>query len=93
VLHDWDDEAAMMILANTLDAMAREGRILVIEQVLPAGGGEHPTRTLDLEMLVLNGAGHERSDAEYRSLFADVGLRIRATTDSGIVTMFELVPA
>jgi len=37
VLHDWDDRRAVAILRNCRRSIAEAGRLLVLEQVLPAG--------------------------------------------------------
>lgn len=90
VIHDWDDDASATILANARSAMTPGGRILVVEQVLPTVRGEHPTKTLDAEMLALNGAGRERTRAEFEHLFGRAGLDLRAASEEGVVTLFEL---
>src|SRR2546430_1581186 len=35
VLHDWDDERARRILSNCRKAMGEDGRLLVVERVIP----------------------------------------------------------
>jgi hypothetical protein len=82
VLHDWDDQAALRILANCRTALEGEGRLLLIEMVLPSAEGppaapmiEKLARTMDLQMLVLTG-GRERTLAEYRTLLADSGFEL-----------------
>ena len=78
VLHDFDDERAARILQSCRAAMPPEGRLLVIEQVIADGGkpGEWMTKFLDLQMLILLG-GQERTEAEFRELFAAAGFRLR----------------
>jgi hypothetical protein len=36
IIHDWDDEWASRILRNCHDAMPDDGRLLLVELVLPA---------------------------------------------------------
>jgi O-methyltransferase/methyltransferase family protein len=75
VVHDWDDERAVRILANCRASMARTGRVLVVECVVPDGDENSFTKLLDLNMLVMNG-GRERTKAEFQRLFAAAGLRM-----------------
>ncbi len=77
VLHDWDDERAVTILASCRRALGPDGRVLVIERAMPDQPGEIASRrgpvlsdiTLtDLNMLVMT-SGRERCIAEYQALF------------------------
>lgn len=52
VLHDWDDERCVAILANCPRAIAVSGTLLVIELVLPEGNEPLFCKWLDLHMLV-----------------------------------------
>ena len=75
IIHDWDDEQAVKILRNIRAAMPDDGRVLIVETVVPEGGGAHYSKLLDLEMLVSPG-GVERTAEEYRELLAASGLRL-----------------
>jgi hypothetical protein len=75
VVHDWDDERAVRILANSRASMARTGRVLVVECVVQDGDESSFSRLLDLNMLVMNG-GRERTKAEFQQLFDAAGLRM-----------------
>ncbi|HEX3234169.1 MAG TPA: methyltransferase [Gemmatimonadales bacterium] len=75
VIHDWDDEHAVRILANCRAAMARTARVLVVECVVTDGDQGSFSKLLDLNMLVMNG-GRERTKAEFQQLFAAAGLRM-----------------
>jgi hypothetical protein len=79
VVHDWSDEQCVEILANARKAVPPAGRVLVIENLLDADGREKDklTRGFDLLMLVLTGAGRERTKAQFETLFARAGLRLR----------------
>ncbi len=79
ILHDWDDPQAEAILRNCRSAMRPDGRILVIERVIPPGNDFHPSKLGDLQMLVLYG-GRERTAEELRNLYARVGLRLTSIT-------------
>ncbi len=73
ILHDWDDESAVRILANCRDALSPNGRVLVCEMLIAPGPEAIPVLVLDVEMLVAAG-GRERTQAEYSALFAAAGM-------------------
>lgn len=75
IIHDWDDESALRILASIRRAMIGDGRLLVVETVVPEGNGPDYSKLLDLEMLVSPG-GLERTEAEFRSLFERAGFSL-----------------
>jgi hypothetical protein len=75
VLHDWDDDSALVILRNCRGAMKDMGKLLVIEVMLPERPESSFENLLDLNMLVMSG-GRERTEAEYRKLFAASGFRL-----------------
>ena len=77
VLHDWNDESCLKILANCRAAMKPASRLLVIERPLEDLSGRIlPMNFLaDLHMMVLFPGAKERTPAEYASLFRDSGLR------------------
>jgi hypothetical protein len=74
-LHDWNDGDAIRILANCRDAMLPEGRVFVVEVIVPEGPEPSIAKTHDVNMLVLTG-GRERTLAEYERLFAAAGLSL-----------------
>jgi SAM-dependent methyltransferase len=75
VLHDWDDDRAVRILDNCRRAMAPDGKVLVVEIVLPSRNPSRFASLLDLNMLVMNG-GRERTEDDFRRLFDAAGLRV-----------------
>lgn len=75
VIHDWDDERAIAILRNCAQAMAPQGRVLLIELVMPEGPSAKRAAYLDMQMLMMTG-GHERRGVEFERLFSAAGLRL-----------------
>lgn len=69
IIHDWDDEKSLKILQNTNRALGPQAKLLLVEGVVPPGNDPSFTKLLDLAMLVIPG-GKERTEAEYRQLFA-----------------------
>ncbi len=74
IIHDWDDERASLILQNCHRALRPNGRILLVEMIIPADNSPSPAQFIDLNMLVLLG-GRERSEAEYATLLRNAGFK------------------
>jgi hypothetical protein len=92
VIHDWDDAPAAAILRNVRQAMLPEGRLLLIEFVMPIGNDPSMSKIFDLDMLVVSG-GRERTETEYRDLFAAAGFTLTAIhPTSGLQCVIEGVP-
>jgi O-methyltransferase domain/Dimerisation domain len=81
VLHDWDDEEAVAILQSVRRAMPPEGRLLVVERMLPEVAGPEDAQTLlvDVLMLVVTG-GRERTEREFRGLMDAAGFELSRLT-------------
>ncbi len=67
IIHDWDDERSITILRNCHRAMTENGKLLLVEAVVPRGSEPHFSKFIDLNMLVMTG-GRERTENEYRML-------------------------
>lgn len=92
IIHDWDDDDAVNILRNVRRAIAPNGRLALIELVLPEGAPWHPGMMLDLEMLVTAG-GRERTAAEYAELLGRAGFRqTRVVPTAGPMSVVEALP-
>jgi O-methyltransferase domain/Dimerisation domain len=74
IIHDWDDERAILILKNIKQAMNTGGRVLLVESVIAPANQPDFGKLMDIEMLVSPG-GKERTEEEYKELFAKSGLR------------------
>jgi hypothetical protein len=75
-LVDWDNERAIKILERCHQAMEEQGRLLVIEQVIPPESDPLRSKLLDLHMLVTSPGGRERTKAEYQELLSSTGFKI-----------------
>lgn len=49
--------------------MGEQGRLLVIEYLIPPGNDLFSSKILDVNMLVMCPGGRERTECEYRELF------------------------
>jgi len=75
VIHDWDDDSSITILKNCRRAMTRNGRLLLVEMVVPERGANCFSKLLDLNMLVMTG-GRERTKSEFCALFNAAGYKL-----------------
>ena len=75
ILHDWSDEICEGILRHCRDAVVKDGRVVVVDAVIPLGNDPSPSKTMDLLMMILLG-GRERTEADFRELFGRAGLKM-----------------
>ena len=93
ILHDWDDAKCLGILGHCRDAMTADGRVLVVDHVIPQGNSADWAKLLDIMMMVGPG-GQERTREEFRALFARVGLRLaRVIPTKSPLSILEAVRA
>ena len=78
ILHDWDDERCIAILRVCRRAIAAEGRLLVVELLIPPGNAPSFAKSQDVNMLV-NLGGQERTEREFASLYAAAGFALVRT--------------
>jgi hypothetical protein len=90
IIHDWTDEQSRQILGHCRAVMPRDGRVLLVECVVPAGNTPSPSKDFDMTMLTFPG-GMERTEAEFRSLLASAGFELRSVTPT--TTMVSVVDA
>lgn len=81
ILHDWEDEDCVKILRSIRRAIANEGRLAVIEYLLPTAQLHHPGFAMDMHMMVLS-TGRERTRSEYEVLLEAAGFRLDRVTDN-----------
>lgn len=72
IIHDWNDESSIKILQNIHRAMNENGKVLIVEMVVPEGNAPSPSKVMDVQMLIATG-GKERTEAEYRKLLESSG--------------------
>ena len=76
VVHNWDDERAIKILKNCHGAMAENGKLLLVEMIMPLGNDPFVGKLIDLESLLLTPGGCERTEAQYKSILAAAGFKV-----------------
>jgi hypothetical protein len=63
--------------------------VIVVDAVVPGGNEFHPSKTLDLLMMVLFD-GRERTEADFRKLFGRAGLKLnRIIPTASVVSVVE----
>lgn len=75
IIHGFNHDGALQILRNVRRAITPEGRLLVIDRVVPSGNERSPSKLADLQMLVMSG-GRERTPIEFGELFNEAGFRL-----------------
>jgi hypothetical protein len=92
IIHDWDDEHSIKILQNIRSAMNENGKVLIIEMIVPEGNVPSPAKMLDILMLVME-TGKERTEGEYRRLLEASGFRLsRIVPTKSPYSVIEGVP-
>jgi hypothetical protein len=92
IIHDWNEDQCLAILGHCRKAIRPDGRLLIIETVLPPGDTPHQGKVQDMVMLVFPG-GQERTEAEYASLLGKAGFRLnRVVPTESVVSVVEAVP-
>jgi hypothetical protein len=74
IVHDFNDEKTIEILANCRKAAGSKGKVLLVEFVIPTGNEPNFGKWLDLMMLCYG--GKERTVEEYRTVFREAGLEL-----------------
>jgi SAM-dependent methyltransferase len=92
IIHDWSDAEAARILQSCRRAIAPGGKLLVIDAVVKPPNQPDPAKLMDLNMLVLL-TGRERTDDEFRDLYALAGFELTRIVPTPRVSIVEGVPA
>jgi hypothetical protein len=92
ILHDFQEAQCLALLANVREAIAPDGKLLVVEYVLNEDNERHIGNVIDLWLLLLLGA-RERTLPQYAELFAKAGFKVRrAVPTTSPVSIIEAVP-
>jgi hypothetical protein len=92
ILHDWGDERSIQILRRCREAMGNDVRLLVVDAVVPPGNDPHPSKIMDMLMMVLV-EGQERTEQEFGELFQQAGLRLtKVIPTASVLSIVEGVP-
>jgi len=75
IIHDWDDARATAILRNCRRAVTANGRLLLVDVVIPTTDEPHFGKFIDLNMMIMAG-GLERTEEQFSELLANSGFRL-----------------
>lgn len=93
IIHDWDDEKAIAILKNCRSQMQPNGRLIIVDCVVPENNEPDFSKTFDLNMLVMTG-GKERTAAEFAQLLDAAGFKLLRVIPTDLPTcIVEAQPA
>lgn len=94
IVHDWPEDQALQILRNIRAAIKPDGRLLLIEMVLPEEGNDpHSGKLVDMWLMLLVG-GKERTPSQYADLLARAGFKLdRVVETAAAVSIVEAIPA
>lgn len=92
VLHNWSDEECHRILSTIHEAAPPDGRLFIIETVVPGPGTSHFAKRLDITMMAQVG-GRERTKEEYERLLDRTGWEFVETwaPEEGSISVLEAV--
>lgn len=76
IIHDWSDDQCVQILRNIAGAMQPDGRVIVVDAVMPESTEPHPVKFMDVNMLAMTEGGCERTEQEFANLFQRGGLKL-----------------
>ena len=74
ILHDWNENECTQILQTIRRYAKPDGRIFIIEHIVPGPSESHFSKLFDIHMMCW-GSGRERTEGEYASLLEASGWR------------------
>ena len=93
IIHDWTDEQSLQILGHCRRAIPSDGRLLLVECVVPAGNDPSASQDFDITMMTFPG-GMERTEPEFKALLDQAGFALTSVTPtSTMVSVVEARPA
>ncbi|GMI97421.1 caffeate O-methyltransferase 1, O-methyltransferase 1, O-methyltransferase 3 [Hibiscus trionum] len=77
ILHDWSDDHCVKLLKNCYNAIPEEGRVIVVEAIVPvvpeANAYSRGITQMDVLMTTQNTGGKERTKPEFEALASKAG--------------------
>lgn len=94
ILHDWGDEDCVRILKSIRQSISANGRLLIVEMLIPPGDTPHFGKLLDITMMAIFSGGRERTEAEYQHLLEIAGFQLtRIVPTAAPVSVIEASPS
>jgi len=80
ILHDWNDAHCRTILTNIRAALG-DGTLLIIERIVPEIVSAGDVDVIRGDLVMMSVGGKERTEAQYRTLLGECGLRLSRIVD------------
>lgn len=77
VLHGLDNEQSSRLLKNIASAIPKDGKLLIIEMIIPGMNMPSYSKFNDLGMMLLSGSGQERQHHEFEQIISSSGLTMK----------------
>lgn len=93
VLVDWPDDKAAKILCNCRNSMLKNGKILIMDTIIPENNIPHFGKYMDFLLLIGSvEIGRERTQTELKELLTRADLKINRVINTGsYVSIIEAV--
>lgn len=92
VIHDWDDKHSAAILANCKSALPPDGRLILIERVMPERAttdAQHRSHAFSSLNMLRGPGGRERTATEYATLLDASGFELKAITPADLFSVLQ----
>jgi len=76
ILHNWDDATCIAILSLIREAMRFDGKVILVELVIPTGNRFSSSKMIDIQMLASMPGGKERTRKEFETILRESGLKL-----------------
>jgi len=76
IIHDWNDKDAISILRRCRQAMNKNGKLLLVEQIVLPGNEPSFTKVTDLWMMMMFHEGRERTEQEFCDILEAADFRL-----------------
>jgi hypothetical protein len=92
IIHDWTDAQSIQILGHCRNVISANGKLLIVECVVPVGNAPSMSKDMDITMLTFPG-GQERTEAQFRLLLKASGFELTSITPTtSMVSVVEGKP-
>jgi len=93
ILRDWNDDDAVRILKSCQAAMPEEGKVIIVDGMLPEPGQatDNDIAQFNLDVLMMTYGGKERTRSEMENLAKLSGLKVEQVTETPLPSCQILV--